>query len=142
MYIGSWNIDNYLTFVCNTHAPSTGAAQVADAAPSYRIYEDETTASIVTGNLATLDNVNTVGLYSERVQLLEASGFEKGKTYSIYIGATVDGTSGTMSHTFQIESQIASAVWDEPTSGHVTSGTFGNHVGKKLLSVAKFLGLK
>lgn len=38
--------------------------------------------------------------------------------------------------------EIADAVWDETTSTHTTSGTFGNHVGKKLLSVAKFLGLK
>ncbi len=106
MHLGSWKIDNYLTFVCNTHAPSTGAAKVADAAPSYRIYEDETTAPIVTGTMASLDAVNTTGLYSERVQLTAASGFEKGKTYHIYIQATVDGTTGTMSHTFQIEAVV------------------------------------
>ncbi len=38
--------------------------------------------------------------------------------------------------------EIADAVWDETTAGHTTAGTFGNHVGKKLLSVAKFIGLK
>lgn len=36
---------------------------------------------------------------------------------------------------------VADAVWDELTSGHTTAGTFGNLV-QKLLTVAKFLGLK
>jgi len=106
LYIGSWKIDDYLTFVCNTHAPSTGAAKVADAVPSYRIYEDETTSPIVTGNMASLNPVNTTGFYSERIQLTTANGFERGKTYHVYISATVDGVSGTMSHTFQIEAVV------------------------------------
>ena len=37
--------------------------------------------------------------------------------------------------------EIADAVWDEVMSGHTTSGTFGAFV-QKLLTVAKFLGLK
>ena len=37
---------------------------------------------------------------------------------------------------------IADAVWDTETSGYQTSGTFGEKVGSKLLTVAKFLGLK
>lgn len=106
MQLGSWKIDNYLTFVCNTHAPSTGAAKVADAAPSYRIYEDETTTPLLTGTMAALDVVNTTGFYSERIQLTTANGFERGKTYHIYIKATVDGVTGTMSHTFQIEAVV------------------------------------
>lgn len=36
----------------------------------------------------------------------------------------------------------ADAVWDEPTSGHDTANTFGEQVLNKLLTVAKFLGLK
>ena len=36
---------------------------------------------------------------------------------------------------------VADAVWDSPTSSHETAGTFGKLVGK-LLTVAKFLGLK
>lgn len=39
--------------------------------------------------------------------------------------------------------QNANAVWTAAVSGYnSTSGSFGQHVGKKLLSVAKFLGLK
>jgi hypothetical protein len=37
---------------------------------------------------------------------------------------------------------IADAVWDEPISTHVESGSFGEKVGSKLLTVAKFIGLK
>jgi len=37
--------------------------------------------------------------------------------------------------------QIADAVWDEPLSGHATSGSTGERLSK-LLTVAKFLGLK
>ena len=37
---------------------------------------------------------------------------------------------------------IAARVWDRLLSDHTTAGTFGAWVGKKLLSVTKFLGLK
>lgn len=37
---------------------------------------------------------------------------------------------------------IADAVWDEDTADHTSSGTFGEKVGKKLLTLTKFLGLK
>lgn len=37
--------------------------------------------------------------------------------------------------------QIADAVWDEALSGHVSSGTFGQKLGK-LLTTINFLGLK
>lgn len=32
--------------------------------------------------------------------------------------------------------------WDVAVSGHTTAGTFGEKIGKKLLTLAKFLGLK
>jgi len=37
---------------------------------------------------------------------------------------------------------VADAVWDEAMSGHATSGTFGLQIGRKLLTFAKWLGLK
>jgi hypothetical protein len=33
-------------------------------------------------------------------------------------------------------------VWDSALTDHETAGTFGERVGKKLLTVAKFIGLK
>lgn len=106
MYLGSWKIDDYLTFCCNTHDPDTGVATDADSVPSYRVYEDETGTAILTGSMALLDSSNTTGFYSEQIQLTAANGFEKGKCYTIYISATVDSDTGTMHHTFQIEAEV------------------------------------
>ena len=109
MNLGRWEIDDFLTFTCNTHDPETGAATDADAVPSYRVYEDETGTPILTGTMALLDSANTAGFYSERIQLTAASGFETGKTYTIYISATVNSTEGTISHSFQVEAALATA---------------------------------
>jgi len=94
----------------------------------------------VTGSLAKLDDANTTGFYSERVQLTAANGFEKGKCYNIYISATVDSDTGTMTHFFQIEAEvdaetvsgvdeIADAVCDEALAGHTGVGTVGEQLG-------------
>lgn len=107
MYLGSWKINDWLTFPVNTHNPTTGAAADATAVPAYRIYEDETGTPIVTGNTAKLDDANTLGFYSERVQLTAASGFEAGKSYTIYVSATVATILGTMSHSFQMQAEHA-----------------------------------
>lgn len=106
MYLGSWKVDDYLTFPCNTHQASDGAATDADSVPSYRVYEDETGTPILTGSMAKLDDANTTGFYSEQIQLTAANGFEKGKSYTIYISATVTSVVGTMSHTFQMEAEV------------------------------------
>jgi len=37
---------------------------------------------------------------------------------------------------------VADAVWDEAVADHVASGSFGGFAQKKLLTVAKFIGLK
>ena len=135
-YLGSWKINDNITFVCNTHNASTGAATDADSVPSYRVYEDETTAPLLTGVMAKLDDANTTGFYSEQIALSAANGFENGKCYSIYISATVDSVEGTISHTFQMQAEvsapdisvsaIADAVWDELKAGHVVENSFGD----------------
>lgn len=139
MYLGILAIDDYLTFYVNTHDPSDGSASDADSVPTYRIYEDETTPAIVTSSMALLDSANTTGLYSERVQLTAASGFEVGKCYAIYILATVGGVTGTISHTFQImdlatKAEVADSVWDEAKAGHTAGGSFGEEVQAHSLS--------
>lgn len=105
-YLGSWKIDDLLTFPANTQVFNTGVATDADSVPTYRIYEDETTTPIVTGSMALLDSSNTAGFYSEQVTLSAANGFEKGKSYTIYIAATVSSVAGAMNHTFQIEAEV------------------------------------
>ncbi len=154
-YIGSWNIDDFITFTVNTHDPITGAAVDADALPAYRIYEDETTAAIATGTMDLLDGTtNTVGFYSERRQLTTALGFEKGKTYTIYISVVVGGVAATTSKTFQVgamariisgtgtgELNLASGVVDADMrqilgdsldDGYGTSGTFDATIAKNI----------
>lgn len=105
MYLGSWKIDDPVTFVVNTH-DDTGAAADADSVPTYRVYENETGTPIVTGSMALLDDANTTGCYSEQITLSAASGFEKGKSYNIRITATVGGIAGAIIYTFQIEAEV------------------------------------
>ncbi len=78
-----YSIDDLITFTCNTHSASTGAATDADSDPAYRVYEEETTSPILTGVLSKLDDANTTGYYSEQITLSAANGFENGKDYNI-----------------------------------------------------------
>jgi hypothetical protein len=90
MNLGDFYIDQYLTFYVNTH--NNDIAADADTVPSYRIYEEETTAPILTGNMALLDADNTNGFYSEKIQLTAANGLEYDKGYCIRILSTVNTT--------------------------------------------------
>lgn len=106
MFLGSWKIDDLLTFTVNTHDPSTGGVIDADSVPTYRVYEDETATPLLTGSMALLDSTNTDGFYSEQITLSAANGFEKGKCYSIRIAATVNGITGALIRNFQMEAEV------------------------------------
>lgn len=121
MYIGSWKIDDLVTFVCNTHSTTYGIATDADSVPTYRVYEDETGTPILTGSMALLDSANTVGFYSEQITLSAANGFEKGKSYSIYISATVEGNIGTTSRILQVEAEVDANVVSDKTGYALTA---------------------
>lgn len=108
-------IDDYLTFGITTHDPDTGVVTDADSAPAYRIYEDETSTAILTGTMAKLDDANTTGFYTERVAITAANGFEDGKSYTIYIEATVDSDKGAIAYGFSAWTDIAAAVWANST---------------------------
>ena len=96
-------LGNNLTFGVCTHDPDTGVLTDADAVPSYRIYEDETAVPILNDNMAKLDDDNTVGFYTELIACTTGNGFEPGKSYTIYISATVDGDTGGMTYAFRVE---------------------------------------
>lgn len=104
--------NNFVFSIC-THDPDTGVLTDADAAPSYRIYEDETAAAILNGNMAKLDDANTTGFYTELVAATTGNGFEDGKTYTIYIEATVDSDTGGISYGLNIITTTPDALWDE-----------------------------
>lgn len=121
-YLGSWKIDDLLTFPANTHRFDTGAAVDADSVPTYRVYEDETGTPLLTGSMALLDGGNTVGFYSEQITLSAANGFEKGKCYTIYITATVNSVIATTSKTFQIEAEVDANVVSDKTGYGLANG--------------------
>ena len=52
--------------------------------------------------MAKLDDVNTTGFYTELVACTTANGYESGKTYTIYIEATVDSDTGGVTFNFKI----------------------------------------
>lgn len=95
-------LGNNLTFSITTHDPDTGVLTDADAVPDYRVYEDETAAAILTGSMAKLDDANTTGFYTEQIACTTANGFEVGKSYTIYIEATVDSDQGGISFAFEV----------------------------------------
>jgi hypothetical protein len=106
MYLGSWAINDVLTFSVNTHSFSTGVATNADSAPTYRVYEDNTATPLLTGSMTAFDSANAVGQYVAQITLTAASGFEVGKTYTIRIAATVGGVTGACVRTFQVGAKV------------------------------------
>ena len=67
---------------------------------SWKVYEDETDTEILSGTMTKLDDAATTGFYSEQIACTVANGFERFKSYSIRITATVDGESGVRTYNF------------------------------------------
>lgn len=99
-------IGDSLTFTITTHDPETGESMDADAAPVYSVYEDETGAAILSGTMALLDAANTTGFYSEQIACTAANGFEDGKSYNVWISATVDSHPGAISYAFRARAKL------------------------------------
>lgn len=139
-YLGFWNIDDILTFNCNTHRFDTGAATNADSSPQYRVYEDTTSTSIITGTMGLQDSINTVGFYSAQITLSTANGFDKGKQYTVYIYATVNSVTGTTHHTLQIKDDVVDALtvdtYVEPGQGAPPATT---SLSQKINYIYKYL---
>jgi hypothetical protein len=107
MFLGSWKIDDYVPIPVTCHRFSSGAAY-APSALTYSIYEDGGTTGIAEDVDMTPASPHdgVVGFYLARPQLTAASGFEKGKNYTVLIKATVDSISAIATHTFQIEAEV------------------------------------
>lgn len=93
-------IGDNCVFSITTHDPDTGVLTDADSLPIFRVYEDEVATPILTGTMAKLDDANTTGFYTELIACTVANGFEDGKTYTIYIEATVDADRGGIAFSF------------------------------------------
>jgi hypothetical protein len=91
-YLGEYRIDDYISFGVQLHRFSSGAVYAPTGNVTYTFYENNSTSGAPTGgNLSQLNS--KTGLYTARVQLTSASGFEVGKEYFIHIEATVDSVS-------------------------------------------------
>lgn len=100
-YLGDYRIDDYISFGAQLHRFSSGAVYAPTGNVTYAFYEDNSTTGAPTGgNLAQLNS--KTGLYTARVQLTAASGFEAGKEYFIHIEATVDGVAAAELLMFRI----------------------------------------
>lgn len=102
-------IGDTLTIPFQTRS-STGALADADAVPAYRIYEEGGTTAVTSGNGAKRDDANTTGYYEASVTLLAATGFEVGKSYTIYKTATIGGVAVGSLDTFAITNAGATSI--------------------------------
>jgi len=124
VYVG----DNLVFSVC-THDPDTGVLTDADAVPTYRVYEDETGTAISNGSMAKLDDSNTTGFYPDLLACTAANGYEVGKTYTIYVSATVDSDTGGIAYSFNanpLTSAIASKL--SSSASTIVQGTVSHDV--------------
>lgn len=120
-------IGKNLVFSITTQDPDTGVATDADSAPTYRVYEDETSTAIKTGSMAKLDDANTTGLYSEALSCTADNGYEAEKTYTVYISATVDSDTGTIPYGFTAKAPETMAA--ASTGALTTTASFKSYAG-------------
>jgi hypothetical protein len=119
-------INDYYPISCTTHS-SSGLLN-ADSLPTFRIYEEITETLIQSGFVQRFDSANTTGFYKSRVQLLEATGYEVNKGYTVLINATVGGVSGSKEESFKIDKTTESGVVlalnvSLPNSGIITTNS-------------------
>lgn len=121
-YVGSWDINDVVTLALSTRSPQTGQAMVADAAPTYRVYENITATPLVNGVFTILDAANITGLYVAQITLTAGSGFEVSKSYTVTKQAIVGGITGVDTDTFQIRAGVNAVTVADKTGYGLTSG--------------------
>ena len=141
-------IGKNLVFSICTHDPDTGVLTDASSAPAYRVYEDETAEAILTGTMALLDTDNTTGFYTEIIPSAVTTEFEHGKTYTIYIEATVNSDKGGICYSFtaltDAQSTILACIVDTVTNTHtpttsvfesdtITEATADHFIGRTVI---------
>lgn len=95
----NYEIDEFLVITANTHKVDGSKSDAS--AINYRIYEEATDTEIVSDTAMTKFDSQT-GFYLDREQLTSVKGFEDGKTYTVFITATVDSVDGTDSFQFTV----------------------------------------
>lgn len=89
-------------------------------------------------NIADVTNLNSV-----QVRAANSAGLAELNLENVVWNALVANhlTAGTTGKALS-DAGSAGNPWSTPVTGNTTAGTFGELVGKKLLTIAKFLGLK
>ena len=120
MYIGEHKLGCTLGF--NLQAlDGTGIAIDSSTVPSFEIYKSNAPMSpAVTGTLAKINN--QTGFYGGEKELLAASGFVTGLTYSIRISATIDGIATLTIQTFNLIADVPDIQVQNLIAGGSVSG--------------------
>lgn len=129
-YLGSWKLEDIIYVPVQTSAVTTGAAADAESVPTWRMYEDNTATPVTTGSFATLNS--QTGFYIAAITLASASGYEKGKSYSLRVAATVNAVIGADVHSLQIEAEV------DVNSASVTVNANVSSVSAGALNAAAF----
>lgn len=109
MYLGDFNIDDYIDIVATTHRFSSGAVYAPTGNVTYTVYENANATQIITATAMTNFDSET-GLYFDRIQATTALGYEAGKSYMVLIKATVDGVASIDWRTFKVKATITATL--------------------------------
>lgn len=110
MFLGIFDIDEYVPIPAPTHRFSSGAAYQPTVL-TYSIYKEGNTTGLDEDvNMTPSSPFDAIaGCYLSRRQLTEAAGFERNKTYVVVVKATVDSVSAIDMHIFQVRAKAAKA---------------------------------
>ena len=110
MFLGIYDIDEYVAIHAPAHRFSSGAAY-APTSLTYSIYEEGGATGLDEGvNMTPASPFDAItGCYLSRRQLTADAGFERNKTYVVVVKATVDSVSAIDMHIFQIRAKAAIA---------------------------------
>lgn len=104
-HIGDFRIDDYVVLGVQLHRFSSGAVYAPTGDVTYTIYENNS-ANGPDGNpaaAANLAQLNTkTGLYTARIQLTAAAGYEAGKDYIVHYEGTVDSVAAAKVEWFRV----------------------------------------
>ena len=107
----AWTVNgDILIIYVNTHDAATGAEADADALPDIRVYENQDTLPVLTGTMATQDDVNTVGFYSIAIPLSTPSIFQDLNNYAVRVRAVVNGIAGVKVFSFLLKDALENVV--------------------------------
>ena len=147
MYIGDFAASASVGFKFNTEV--NGIPYTLAGSPVISVWKTGSTAPITAGVTLTADYQSVTGLNNVVIDLSASGSYAAGADYQVYLSAgSVNSVSqiGRVVGQFSIEHRssgvltaaaIADAVFDEPTSGHTTSGTYGDKLGAHLPAVLK-----